>query len=168
MIFSKTPKTAAPRGSKIGSWTSNTTKSEHLPIGNSPHFVTYTPPSHNPPNTQTLPTVSTTKDLGIVLNTRLSDEDNVVSAANKARRMLFYLIRPFAALTPSIFLPLYKTFIRPHLEYAIQATHPILCRDAEALEKVQKLALKFGMSRTKQPSNSFVYSPSHTDESVGT
>ncbi len=72
-----------------------------------------------------------------------SAEDNVVSAANKAHRMLFYLKRSFAALTPSIFLPLYKTFIRPHLEYSIQATHPILCRDAEALETVQKLALKF-------------------------
>ncbi len=57
--------------------------------------------------------------------------------------MLFYLKRSFAAHTPSIFLPLFKTFLRPHLEYAIQATHPILCRDAEALEKVQKLALKF-------------------------
>ncbi len=56
--------------------------------------------------------------------------------------MLFYLKRSFAALTPSIFLPLYETFIRPHLEYAIQVTHSILCRDAEALEKVQKLALK--------------------------
>ncbi len=41
-----------------------------------------------------------------------------------------------------MYLPLYKTFIRPHLEYAIQATHPVLCRDAEALEMVQKLALK--------------------------
>ncbi len=40
----------------------NPTKSEHLPIGNSPHFVTYTLPSHNPPNTQTIPTVTTTKD----------------------------------------------------------------------------------------------------------
>ncbi len=57
--------------------------------------------------------------------------------------MLFYLKRSFAALTPSIFLPLYKTFNRPHLEYAIQATHPILSHDAEALEKRQKLALKF-------------------------
>ncbi len=64
-------------------------------------------------------------------------EDNAVSAANKARRMLFYLKR-----YPQ-YSPLYKTFIRPHLEYAIQATHLILCRDAEALEKVQKLALKF-------------------------
>ncbi len=50
--------------------------------------------------------------------------------------------RSFATLTPSIFLPLFKPFIRPHVEYAIQATHPILCRDGEALEKVQKLALK--------------------------
>ncbi len=121
----------------------NPTKSEHLPIGNSPHFATYTLPSHNPTNTQTIPTVTTTKDLGIALNSRLSAEDNVVSAANKARRMLFYLKRSFAALTPSIFLPLYKTFIRPYLKFSIQATHPIICRDAKALEKVQKLALKF-------------------------
>ncbi len=46
-------------------------------------------------------------------------------------------------LPPSIFLPLYKTFIQPHLEYAIQAAHPILCRDAHALGNVQKLVLKF-------------------------
>ncbi len=57
--------------------------------------------------------------------------------------MLFYLIRSFAARVPSIFPPLYKMCILPHLEYAIQATHPILSREAEALEKVQKLALRF-------------------------
>ncbi len=55
----------------------------------------------------------------------------------------FYLKRSFAALTPSIFLPLYKAFIRPHLEYAIQASSPILTRDCQALESVQKLAVKF-------------------------
>ncbi len=60
----------------------NPTKNKHFPIGNSPHFVTYTLPSHNLPKTQTIPTVTITKDLGIVLNTRLSAEDNVVSAAN--------------------------------------------------------------------------------------
>ncbi len=57
--------------------------------------------------------------------------------------MLCYLKRSFVTLTPSIFLPLYKTFIRPHLEHDFQATHHILRRDADALEKVQKLALKF-------------------------
>ncbi len=122
----------------------NPTKSEHLPIGNSPHFVTYTLPSLNPSNTKTIPTSTITKDQLIVLNTRLSVEDNVVSATNKAHSMLCYLKRTFAAPTPNIFLPLYKTLIRPHFEYSIQSIHPILCRDAQALEKVQKLALKFG------------------------
>ncbi len=48
----------------------NPTKSEHLPIGNPPppYFVTHTLTSHNPHNTQAIPTVSTTKDLGIILN----------------------------------------------------------------------------------------------------
>ncbi len=55
----------------------------------------------------------------------------------------FYLKRPFAALTPSIFCPLYKTFIRPNLEYAIQSSSPIVSRDSQALESVQKPAVKF-------------------------
>ncbi len=57
--------------------------------------------------------------------------------------MLFYLKRSFAVLTRGIFLPMFKNIILSPLDYAIQATHPILCRDAEALEKVQKLALGF-------------------------
>ncbi len=44
---------------------------------------------------------------------------------------------------PSIFLPLYKAFIRPQLEYAIQTSSPILSRDCQALESVQILAVKF-------------------------
>ncbi len=77
------------------------------------------------------------------MNTGFSADDNVARANKKARGMLFYLKRSFAALTPSIFLPLYKAFIRPHLEYAIQASSPILSRDCQALESVQKLAVKF-------------------------
>ncbi len=57
--------------------------------------------------------------------------------------MFFYLKRSFAALTPNFFLPLYKAFIRPHLEYAIQASAPILSRDCPALESVKKLVVKF-------------------------
>ncbi len=42
-----------------------------------------------------------------------------------------------------MFLPLYKAFIRPYLEYAVQASSPSLTRDRQALESVQKLVLKF-------------------------
>ncbi len=54
--------------------------------------------------------------------------------------MLLYLKRPFAALT-AITLPLCKIYIRPHLNMLFK--HPILSRDAETLEKVQKLGLTF-------------------------
>ncbi len=57
--------------------------------------------------------------------------------------MLFCLKQSFATLTPSIFLHLYQVFIRPHLEYAIQASSTILSRDCQALEIVQKFAVKF-------------------------
>ncbi len=50
--------------------------------------------------------VSTTEDLGIVLNTRHSAEDNVITAAYKACKIMLYLKRSFATLTPSVFLPL--------------------------------------------------------------
>ncbi len=50
-------------------------------------------------------------------------------------------------------------FIRRHLEYAIKVSPPILSRDAEALVKVQQLAMKLVKGRTKQHSNNFVCSP---------
>ncbi len=48
----------------------------------------------------------------------------------------------FADLTPQYIFSLCKTFICPHLEYSIEAAHPILCRNAEALENV-RLVLNF-------------------------
>ncbi len=75
---------------------------------------------------QPVQTVSSVRDLGLLLNSGFSADEYVALATKKARGMLFYLKRSFAALTPCIFLPLYKAFIRPHLEYAIQASSPIL------------------------------------------
>ncbi len=66
-----------------------------------------------------------------------SAEVNILSAANKARRMLFEPKRSFAAPIPSIILPMY--FCRPYLENAIETSHPILARDAGELEMCQKL-----------------------------
>ncbi len=61
--------------------------------------------------------------------------------------MLFYQKRFFVTLNPSIFLPLYKPLIRPHLEYAIQASSPILSRDCQELGSVQKCATPFMRQR---------------------
>ncbi len=107
----------------------NPSKSEHLPIGDTSNPVAYSLTSSTSSNAQPVQTVSSVRDLGLLLNTDFSADDNVARATKKARGMLFYLTRSFAALTPSIFLPLYKAFIHPHLEYAIQASSPILSRE---------------------------------------
>ncbi len=79
-------------------------------------FLLHTPYHTVPTNAQTIQTVSSVRDLGLLLNTGFSADDNVARATKKARGMLSYLKRSFAALPPSIFIPLYKAFIRPHLE----------------------------------------------------
>jgi len=48
----------------------------------------------------------------------------------------------FHNLDKTSFLILYKGFIRPHLEYAIQAWSPYLKKDIEYLDKVQRRAPK--------------------------
>ncbi len=55
--------------------------------------------------------------------------------------MLYYLKRSFVTLTPSIFSPCFKAFIRSHLEYAEQPISPIFSRVRQ--QSVQKRALKF-------------------------
>ena len=50
--------------------------------------------------------------------------------------------RNFRRLDKKDFLTIYKAYIRPHLEYCIQAWSPHLVKDIEVLEKVQRAATK--------------------------
>jgi len=49
--------------------------------------------------------------------------------------------RNFKRLDVNDFNLIYKTHIRPHLEYSIQARSPYLVKDIEVLERVQKKAI---------------------------
>ena len=39
-------------------------------------------------------------------------------------------------------LPLYKSIVRPHLEYEVQFWSPHLCRDIDKMERVERKATK--------------------------
>ena len=59
-----------------------------------------------------------------------------------ARSVLGMIHRHFKNLNPGHFLMIYKTYVRPHLEYCIQSYSPWLKKDIEELERVQRRATK--------------------------
>ena len=83
------------------------------------------------------------KYLGVTLSSDLSWSPHIRNCCNKTRRLIGLLYRRFYRCTnsPSL-LRLYKSFVRPHLEYAAIAWNPHLKGEIEAIENVQKFALR--------------------------
>ena len=65
--------------------------------------------------------------------------DNVVSKANQITGIVR---RSFEYLDNKMFLKLYKSIIRPHLEYANVIWHPMFKHQKQRLESVQRRATK--------------------------
>ncbi len=65
-----------------------------------------------------LDTVHEEHDLGVVFDPTLKFRMQSAACAPKANKILGIVKRTFTYLEKDLFLPLYKTLIRPHLEYA--------------------------------------------------
>ena len=89
-----------------------------------------------------LATVSEEKDLGVIISQDLKVSTQCGVAAKKGYQILGLINRTFACKTKSIILNLYKTLVRPHLDYCIQAWRPHYQKDIEVLEKVQRRATR--------------------------
>ena len=63
-------------------------------------------------------------------------------AAKKGNRILRLMKRTIVSRDMEIIMRLYKTLVRPHLEYCVQAWNPFLKKDIEILERVQWRATK--------------------------
>ena len=90
----------------------------------------------------TLNAASNQKDLGVFVDQSAKSSLQVSKAAQKANRVLGQLLRSFKCREKNVMVQLYKTFVRPHLEYAVQAWCPYTIKDIDALEKVQKRFLR--------------------------
>src|SRR6218665_2514807 len=65
-----------------------------------------------------------------------------VEAAKRANRILGLIKRTIVSREQDVVLRLYKSLVRPHLEYCVQAWSQYLRQDIDTLEQVQRRATK--------------------------
>jgi len=75
----------------------------------------------------------------------LKPTEQYIQAAKKAQTVSVMINRQFKMIDKEDFGIIYKTYVRPHLEYCIQAWSPHLQKDRICLEKVQKVSKTFYM-----------------------
>ena len=66
-------------------------------------------------------------------------------------KILGMLKRTFIRISKELFTFLYKTYVRPHLEYYVQLWCPYLAKDIDMLERVQRRATKLVAALANQP-----------------
>jgi hypothetical protein len=86
--------------------------------------------------------VKSEKDLGIHLQYDMKSGEHCKIVAGKATRVLNIIKRAFGPLSRREFQILYKTYVRPHLEYCSVIWWPHYSKDMALLEKVQRSATK--------------------------
>ncbi|VDP68275.1 unnamed protein product [Schistosoma curassoni] len=82
------------------------------------------------------------KDLGVILSNDLKTTSHSKAAAAKGYRLLWSIRRSFQYLDDEMFVLLYPIYVRPHLEYGIQAASLCFKYEADMLERVQQRATK--------------------------
>ena len=82
------------------------------------------------------------KDLGVLIENNLKPSAQCEAAAKKANQVLGQITRSFHYQKKDVFMQLFKTFVRPHLEYASSVWCPWTEKDCETLEKVQQRAVR--------------------------
>ena len=87
------------------------------------------------------------KDLGLTISADMKVSEQCGIAAAKANQMLGLIRRNIVYKEKELIIPLYKTIVRPHLEYCIQAWRPYRKKDIDMLERVQRRATKMIQKR---------------------
>ena len=88
------------------------------------------------------------KDLGVSFDGNLKFNQHIESVVNKANKLVGIMKRTYKYLDKESFLLLYKSLIRPHLEYANVIWSPIFKYQSITIERVQRRATKI-LAETK-------------------
>ena len=86
--------------------------------------------------------VEAEKDLGVIIDNKLTFSKHISTKIKVANRNLGLVFRTFTYIDKDIFLNLFKSIVRPHIEYASSVWSPVFKKDMIALENVHRRATK--------------------------
>ena len=82
------------------------------------------------------------KDIGVIFDKYLSFDAHIQNSINKANSMIGIIRRTFTFIDREFLTNLYKSLVRPYLEYGNIVWFPQLKRQSVAIKKVQRRASK--------------------------
>ena len=82
------------------------------------------------------------QDLGVYIDSKLTFTQHCQEKVNKANKVLGYIRHTFKHLNQDTFLLLYKSLVRPHLEFSSCIWSPKYKYNIDSIERVQRRATK--------------------------
>ena len=82
------------------------------------------------------------RDLGVVIDSSLEFETHINKCTQRAYAAWGIVRRTFEKMSPALFTLVYKTFVRPHVEFCPQVWSPYKKFRIKKIEKVQRIATK--------------------------
>ena len=115
-----------------------------LKVGNKKPMATYYKSKSDNNETVRLPLseAQSERDLGIIVDSNLNFKDHVTQMTAKANRIVGIIRRSFDFLSEKLFVQLFKTLVRPVLEYGHVIWQPYNKTQCAEIEDVQRRATK--------------------------
>ena len=127
---------------KLSAWANNWYMSFNVNKCKVMHIGTNNPKNKYRMDGIELEVVSEEKDLGVLISSNMKPSQHCTQIADKANKILGLIKRSIVYKNEQTILKLYKSLVRPHLEYAQQFWSPTQKNDMKKLEIVQKRATK--------------------------
>ena len=103
----------------------------------------------------TIPSTSSIKDLGVTIQENLKWEIHVNNIYGKAASLSYRILKSFKSKNIWTLLLLYKSYLRPLLEYNTEVWSPYFKKDIDRIESVQRRYTKLICQRCNIPFNSY-------------
>jgi hypothetical protein len=101
--------------------------------------MTHTSPSNLIKLRQTYPyCLNSVKDLGVYVNCDLSWSLHINEVVKKANKISNVILHGFRCHNVDLYMSAFNTYVKPVVEYCNYVWNPVLCRDIDVIENIQR------------------------------